>query len=102
MTVDERMKLDGGTDRYETGRRLETDRRAAMIDAQPGITAEALGLLAANSPGALRLRTRGYRARWDSDGLRVLRWWPSRACCAELARSATGDRRETLLRGMLL
>ena len=99
MTVDERMKLEGGPDRYETARRLETDRRAGMIDAQPGITAEALGLISANSPGTLRLQARGYRARWVSD---ELRWWPSRRRCAELARSATGEHREKLRRGMLL
>lgn len=75
-----------------------------VIEEQPGIseiglidvaTARRRNLGGIRQAALAELGVRGYR--------HVCRgWWPSRARCAELARTATGDRREALLRGMLL
>ena len=93
---------------------------AARIDSEPGIPDAdlRLGIDPADSPTRQppselvrrELLQRGYRRffrkEMDNRGIRNAlgmhsRGWPSRARCAELARSATGDRRERLLQGVL-
>ena len=48
------------------------------------------------------LREAGCRQQPVGADMGYWRWWPSRARCAELARTATGERFETLARGMWL
>lgn len=82
----------------------QTHHRAAAIDTEPGITASELGMLnVTDLPVQRDLKALGYRATQDNAGIHVgvVRWWPSLQRCAELARAATGERRERLLRGML-
>ena len=75
-----------------------------VIDEQPGIseiglidvaTARRRNLGGIRQASLAELGTRGYRHVRSG-------WWPSRARCADLARTATGDRLEALMRGMLL
>lgn len=92
---------------------------AQMIDACPGMlesSGEVDAVLGEWDGGVdvlPLLREMGYRdipepvngPRLGTEPTRMTpdwRWWPSRARCADLARTATGDRRERLLRGMLL
>lgn len=89
-------------------------RAAEMIDDAPGLSW--IALAEANATGAhvtRRLRELGYRdfvgiVGRDTSGAGVWnvqrspRWWPSRRRCVELAKTATGTRRERLLLGMWL
>lgn len=97
------------------------DIAAARIDAEPGIPdmhlrldSDGLSAASRQPPSDLvrhELLQRGYlrlfRKGMNSRGIRNAsgahsRWWPSRQRCAELARTATSDQRERLLKGMLL
>lgn len=86
---------------------------AAAIERQPGaLEADLVSPMTGSVVEALPvLRSWGYRdiaEPPDDDGTRRTvyeqnwRWWPSPPRCAELARTADGDRRERLLQGMLL
>ena len=89
----------------------------AAIDSKPGNMVEDSLLTPAGLWAEVQdtLRNHGYRnileldadGNWvvhrDADGNWAIgRWWPSAARCAELARTATGERREQLLRGVWL
>ena len=87
-------------------------RAVEMIDDAPGLPW--IALADAHATGAhvtRRLRELGYRdfvgvVGRDTSGVwnvqRSPRWWPSRRRCAELAKTATGTRRDRLLAGMWL
>lgn len=98
-----------GTDSLSAVRAARLERLTALVDAAPG---EPQPDLDGNDRAALLRAGYVVSTSWPEEpallhplrrehALRYANWWPPVPRCAELARTATGERRERLLRRVL-